>query len=288
MVSVCHAQPLEEYESRYCNADEEHRCPVNCLIDEWNNWSECSLVCAGPGVRIKTRRILQKNVTFAALPLENPALGSVCLDSNGVTVNIGNIDSVRELETTCNAGVPCPVDCVQTSFGPFSLCSVSCGGGVQRRSRSTVVYPQHGGKSCEDDVQEKECGHLPCALECMAGDWLEWSPCSREHCLRSRTRPGAHCQEYEVTESEPCESCPSEAALWPVVLGATAGAILLAGAIAVGAYHMMSGSGGGEDELLQDFEDEDPVEAADGAPQDIDSESHEVVNVDPESSFWKN
>merc|ERR1712078_406625 len=41
-----------------------------------------------------------------------------------------------------------PVDCV-VLWNPFSECSVSCGGGEQKRSvKSIVRQPQHGGKAC--------------------------------------------------------------------------------------------------------------------------------------------
>ncbi|XP_056651233.1 adhesion G protein-coupled receptor B2 isoform X13 [Monodelphis domestica] len=61
-------------------------------------------------------------------------------------------------------------------WGPWSLCSRTCGRGSRSRTR-TCVPPQHGGKTCEGpELQTKLCNLAACPVE---GQWLEWGPWSR-------------------------------------------------------------------------------------------------------------
>ncbi|XP_051843765.1 adhesion G protein-coupled receptor B2 isoform X10 [Antechinus flavipes] len=61
-------------------------------------------------------------------------------------------------------------------WGPWSLCSRTCGRGSRSRTRSCVP-PQHGGKTCEGpELQTKLCNLAACPVE---GQWLEWGPWSR-------------------------------------------------------------------------------------------------------------
>ena len=97
----------------------------------------------------------------------------------------------------CN-DAPCPD---WSAWTPWTQCTVSCGGGTQRRSRDCVAA-RYGGEAgaCSGAAEEvAECGTSGCPA---FSPWSQWSPCSAT-CgggARSRER---HCQAdgEEVRES---------------------------------------------------------------------------------------
>ncbi|XP_027005082.2 SCO-spondin isoform X2 [Tachysurus fulvidraco] len=76
-----------------------------------------------------------------------PHLCNACVCENGV---------FNCTEDSCN------VDCEWSSWSEWSLCSVSCGSGIQRSSRSVVQHRQYGGRECE--------GHSHRSRECTGPD----------------------------------------------------------------------------------------------------------------------
>ena len=51
-----------------------------------------------------------------------------------------------------------------TDWSEYGACSASCGGGIQKFTRScTKPEPAHGGKECEGPTERtQECGKDPC------------------------------------------------------------------------------------------------------------------------------
>src|SRR4051794_18498647 len=92
--------------------------PVDCA-GSYTSFSACSASCGGG--------IQQRTFVITTLP------------SNGGLACPASVDL-----RACNVQ-PCPVDCILSAFSPFSACSVSCGGGVQTRSRSIIQAPAGGG-----------------------------------------------------------------------------------------------------------------------------------------------
>ncbi|CAG5895700.1 unnamed protein product [Menidia menidia] len=89
---------------------------------------------------------------------------------------------------------PCPVDGGLSLWGPWSPCSLSCGGlGVKVRSRGcTWPVPAHGGKDCQGPRQETTFCQAPdCPVVAPTEEptipeedsgfspWSLWSPCSK-------------------------------------------------------------------------------------------------------------
>ena len=55
------------------------------------------------------------------------------------------------------------VDCKWSPWTNWDLCTRSCGGGMQGRTRSVKVPERNGGKRCEGDpMQMRNCNMQPC------------------------------------------------------------------------------------------------------------------------------
>ena len=61
----------------------------------------------------------------------------------------------------CNLSVL--VDCVWSTFGKWSDCSTTCGGGTRFSTRTIIQQSLHGGKECKgEDTQSENCNEAPC------------------------------------------------------------------------------------------------------------------------------
>jgi len=151
----------EKIQSRQCNT---HVCASDCKVTEWGFWSNCDKKC-GSG-RMKRER-------------------TIVSDPSGNGKDCGNLKEER----TC-ASAPCPVDCVMFPWSPFSICSATCGHGVQVHTREVMTTPLYGGKACDVLSEEQSCKLKPCPVDCKVTPWNQWSQCS-ESCdggsqIRSR------------------------------------------------------------------------------------------------------
>ena len=55
------------------------------------------------------------------------------------------------------------VDCVISEWCEWSLCTETCGAGLQTKERSIEKYPKNGGKSCDNQLTEtKVCKLTDC------------------------------------------------------------------------------------------------------------------------------
>merc|ERR1711865_415638 len=86
----------------------------------------------------------------------------------------------------------CPVDCV---VGNWKLdlvngCSKSCGTGAQKKTRTVLTAPLHGGKQCPTLNGVDDCNEQACPVDCVVGGWTGYSKCSKS-CgtgIQKRTR----------------------------------------------------------------------------------------------------
>jgi len=129
--------PLEMEES--CN---EHKCPIDCVMNEWGGWSACSAECGG-GVQERIRAI-RVPAEFGGNPCDNT-------------------------EETQSCGVAdCDADCVLGEWNKWSGCSKACGSGTQRRLRE-VKTPAVGTGKCWDAEDKKRQKFKPCnAFPCKS------------------------------------------------------------------------------------------------------------------------
>jgi len=143
---------------------EEPCSVIECTLSDWTSWSECTTSC-GPGTETRSREVTPFDDTDSVL---------IC-------------DAALEQVRVCRHQPPCEddVDCVWGNWSEWSECSVSCGEGMQNRSREIEVYPQGAGALCEvlnSTVEIQPCS-IPCSgeSECVDGlwsDWNDWSECS--------------------------------------------------------------------------------------------------------------
>ena len=56
------------------------------------------------------------------------------------------------------------VDCKWNTFGNWSKCDKSCGGGTQNRVRKEKISAQYGGKACVGNATEdRQCNKQNCS-----------------------------------------------------------------------------------------------------------------------------
>eukprot|EP00440_Ansanella_granifera_P010536 gb/GFBE01011429.1/.p1 GENE.gb/GFBE01011429.1/~~gb/GFBE01011429.1/.p1 ORF type:complete len:1322 (+),score=241.23 gb/GFBE01011429.1/:1-3966(+) len=132
----------KDEEDQFCNPQP---CSQDCLWNDWTEWTACSESCDG-GTRYvnRTRKQEQRNE------------GKVC-------------EGERTLVEPCNNN-PCPVDCVLSDWGDWSICSQTCYTGVRMRTR-TREEERNGGLPCNADLMEEgQCHNAPNALHCPDPD----------------------------------------------------------------------------------------------------------------------
>jgi len=162
--------------------------PSDCEVGDWAAWSTCTETCDG-GSWHRTRSVVK------------PATGT------------GQCIFHLFAAEACNAQ-PCPVDCVIGDWGEYSVCSVSCGSGMQTRTKPIVVEPAHHGQNCPSEYEmhttvECEVAGV-CPAHCELGDWSAWSGCDLT-CLSNTDEAGSQSrsrviQKHPGVHGEPCES----------------------------------------------------------------------------------
>ena len=168
-------------------------CPINCLVSNWGFWTDCTKTCGG-GQHTRSRLVVIK-----------PQHGGVACPSMNQAATCGDPQ--------------CPVHCEHNIFAPWSVCSKTCGGGLQARSRAIIRHAAHGGTACEHLDETQACSKKPCPIDCVVSSFGAWSRCSA-NCgsgmsLRARSvvssaaHTGKACP--SLSEVQVCNSheCPS-------------------------------------------------------------------------------
>lgn len=238
-------------QSRRCN---ENGCPVNGKWSEWGPFTTCTVLCGG-GTRSRSRTCTNPPAAFGGkecvgnsqdvqscneFPCQIPGgltswgVWSVCSASCGSGTKKrlrsctnpppanGGEDCIerREEFQSCNEE-PCPVDGRWSLWKPWGPCSLTCAGGVQRRTRTcSNPPPKYGGKNCEgNDLQTQSCNRAPCPVDGNWAEWRPWRPCSvtcgggSQDRTRACANPrpafgGANCEgqskEYRQCNRNPC------------------------------------------------------------------------------------
>jgi hypothetical protein len=128
--------------------------PRDCKLADWGTWGVCSKACGG-GVLTRTRQVL-------------------------VTKSEGGYCPKNEETKPCNEWA-CNLDCQMSAWSSWSGCSVSCGHGSARKTRTVVKTGVQGGKSCPPTTTIKLCvGESgTCPVHCKVSQWTNFSPCTK-------------------------------------------------------------------------------------------------------------
>lgn len=141
-----------EDDEQVCSLD---ACPVDCLLGDWSQWSQCSMTC-GKGSQTRLRGIRN-----------GPAYGGKDCDPK--------LNETR----TCAESLPCPIHCQWSLWEAWSTCSRSCNGGTYTRQRVEQVPASHGGRSCSGSADEDGvCNVQGCPVDCKWVPWSDWGSCS--------------------------------------------------------------------------------------------------------------
>ncbi|MED6294069.1 Spondin-1, partial [Characodon lateralis] len=122
-------------------------CPMDCMVSEWSEWSECNKSC-GKGHTIRTRMI----------KLEPQFGGSSCPE----TIQRKKC-KIRKCRTKGGGGSKAKasgaVGCRLQPWTSWTDCTISCGGGLQQRLR---VAKKRVKGICKDRREIRACNNEPC------------------------------------------------------------------------------------------------------------------------------
>ncbi|PIO28464.1 Thrombospondin-1 [Aquarana catesbeiana] len=137
----------------------------------WSPWSSCSVTC-GSGMMTRIR------LCNSPVPQLN---GKHCVGEG------------RE-NKPCQKD-PCPINGQWGPWSPWDICSVTCGGGVQKRERlCNNPKPQFGGKAClGDNADSRICNKQDCPID---------------GCLSNPCFAGVTCTSFD-DGSWQCGACPT-------------------------------------------------------------------------------
>lgn len=138
-----------------------------------------------------------------------------------------------------------PVNCAVSDWSDWTACSVSCGDGLQQRTRMVTTYPANGGQACPSTIENRTCHPQDCANYigvpipgCNPTDSVNYSSKTeycRDHptdtcCPPSTCPPGKYLHDGSCTpcgynaykstsgtDLAECLSCPEGTASWNAV-----------------------------------------------------------------------
>lgn len=144
-------------------------------------WGPCSPGPPLPAEQcVMAQRGLQRRTAMCVLQLNSTTVSSHMCEAFSPT---------PELERACL--LPCPLDCVVSTFSHWSPCSRTCAPALQYRIRQVLAPPLYGGAACPSLTQVRSCSHN--TAHCPSDQqkhsyslWAgPWSPCRRKGTMPS-------------------------------------------------------------------------------------------------------
>uniref|UniRef100_A0A8B9IQN4 Thrombospondin-1 n=1 Tax=Anser cygnoides TaxID=8845 RepID=A0A8B9IQN4_ANSCY len=178
-------------QTRTCHLQEcDKRFKQDGGWSHWSPWSSCSVTC-GTGMITRIRLCNSPVPQLNGKPCEGEA---------------------RETKS-CQKD-PCPINGNWGPWSPWDACTVTCGGGLQKRSRlCNNPEPQYGGKTCVGEARGTQvCNKQDCPIDgclsnpCFAGTTCTSSPdgswkCGA--CPAGYHGDGIHCQDIDECKEVP-------------------------------------------------------------------------------------
>ncbi|XP_007935886.1 hemicentin-1 [Orycteropus afer afer] len=94
-----------------------------------------------------------------------------------------------------------------SQWSAWRSCSVTCGKGIQKRSRlCNNPLPANGGKSCQgSDSEMRNCQNKPCPVDGKWSEWSSWEECTRSCGRGNQTRTRTCNTPLAQHGGRPCE-----------------------------------------------------------------------------------
>ena len=171
-------------------------CPTtDCKLAEWSAWGACNQKC-GTGTQYRLKAV-------ARYPMNG---GKACPAAD---------DELRFESSKCNTqGCPSPPCGKVGLWNSWGKCSVTCGEGTAKRTR-TVVKSTEKGAPCATGEETKPCfvtasgssadddGCRPDV--CLVGPWNSWTKCSQKYGTGEQTRR----REIKQNPGPGAKACPN-------------------------------------------------------------------------------
>ncbi|XP_010010123.1 PREDICTED: thrombospondin-1 [Nestor notabilis] len=178
-------------QTRTCHLQEcDKRFKQDGGWSHWSPWSSCSVTC-GTGIITRIRLCNSPVPQLNGKPCEGEA---------------------RE-NKPCQKD-PCPINGNWGPWSPWDACTVTCGGGLQKRSRlCNNPEPQYGGKTCVGEARGTQvCNKQDCPIDgclsnpCFAGTTCTSSPDGSWKC--GACPPGYHGDGIHCQDIDECKEVP--------------------------------------------------------------------------------
>ncbi|NWX67354.1 TSP1 protein, partial [Promerops cafer] len=178
-------------QTRTCHLQEcDKRFKQDGGWSHWSPWSSCSVTC-GTGIITRIRLCNSPVPQLNGKPCEGEA---------------------RE-NKACQKD-PCPINGNWGPWSPWDACTVTCGGGLQKRSRlCNNPEPQYGGKTCIGEARGTQvCNKQDCPIDgCLSNPCFAGATCTSAPdgswkcgaCPAGYHGDGIHCQDIDECKEVP-------------------------------------------------------------------------------------
>lgn len=186
----------------YMKTNCKKSCGLCGIWANWGRWSSCSRSCGGGSM---TRRRTCSSGSCSGISTQSASCNSspcgvsqpVCYDYNNYCADWARKGECQRnpayMKPNCKKSCGlCPKNGNWATWGRWSSCSKSCGGGSMTRSRTcSNPAPKNGGRNCAGfKTQSTACNKSPCPVKVDGNwaSWTDWAACSKTCGGGTRTR----------------------------------------------------------------------------------------------------
>ncbi|KAJ8306421.1 hypothetical protein KUTeg_016966 [Tegillarca granosa] len=181
---------------------------VDGIWNSWTEWSKCIVTC-GYGTKIRNRTC--KGPYHNGIECIGPSSSIESCNTFSCPDNESVFKSIKIFYVLV-------VDGSWKHWTSWELCSVTCGGGIQNRTRECNL-PKHGGQTCiGPSIETTVCNSFYCPVDGLWTTWEQWTGCTfscgygtkfRKRACYGPFHGGNYC-EGESNQTDGCNafSCP--------------------------------------------------------------------------------